>query len=130
VLTQIADHAVVVVPSIWREPFGLTAIEAMASGRPVLATDSGALAELVDPSVGWSVAPTVEGLAQGLVAAFGASVEERRSKAAAARVRYETTFRPEGSISRLVEIYRAVARGDLDERATPLRRGISVKESS
>ena len=130
VITQIADHAVMVVPSIWREPFGLTAIEAMASGRPVLATDSGALAELVDPSVGWSVAPTVEGLAQGLLAAFGASVEERRSKAAAARVRYETTFRPEGSISRLVEIYRAVARGDLDERATPLRRGISVKESS
>ncbi|MCB9389910.1 MAG: glycosyltransferase [Acidimicrobiia bacterium] len=75
---QFDQHAVIVVPSIWEEPFGLTAVEAMASGRPVLATTAGALAELVDDSVGWSVPPTVDGLACGLVMAHGASAQERR----------------------------------------------------
>lgn len=41
---------VLVVPSIWREPFGLTVVEAMARGVPVLGTDCGAIGELVKTS--------------------------------------------------------------------------------
>jgi len=40
-----------VVPSIWQEPFGLVAVEAMASGRPVIATDVGGLGSIVDHGV-------------------------------------------------------------------------------
>jgi glycosyltransferase involved in cell wall biosynthesis len=36
-----------VVPSLWWEPFGLVAIEAMSHGRAVVAASSGALSELV-----------------------------------------------------------------------------------
>lgn len=36
-----------VVPSVWPEPFGLVALEAMAAGRPVIASDVGGLSELV-----------------------------------------------------------------------------------
>ena len=36
-----------VVPSIWQEPFGLVAVEAMASGRPVCATRVGGLQDIV-----------------------------------------------------------------------------------
>lgn len=35
------------VPSVWPEPFGLVAIEAMASGRPVIGSDTGGLADIV-----------------------------------------------------------------------------------
>ncbi|MCF7953855.1 MAG: glycosyltransferase family 4 protein [Spirochaetales bacterium] len=35
------NHDVLVFPSIWEEPFGLTHLEAMASGLPVISTDNG-----------------------------------------------------------------------------------------
>jgi glycosyltransferase involved in cell wall biosynthesis len=39
-------------PALWPEPFGLTTIEALFSGTPVLATHWGALPEVVSPDVG------------------------------------------------------------------------------
>jgi glycosyltransferase involved in cell wall biosynthesis len=39
-------------PVQWDEPFGLTAIEALASGTPVLGTPRGALPEIVTPEAG------------------------------------------------------------------------------
>src|ERR1051325_7280214 len=39
-------------PAVWAEPFGLTLIEAMASGTPVLGTRRGALPEIVGSTVG------------------------------------------------------------------------------
>jgi spore coat protein SA len=45
-LYAMADFAVI--PSIWEEPFALTVVEAMASGLPVIVSDSGGMVELVD----------------------------------------------------------------------------------
>lgn len=42
-----ATADVVVVPSIWQEPFGLVAVEAMAHARPVVASAVGGLADIV-----------------------------------------------------------------------------------
>ncbi|MGD0640087.1 MAG: glycosyltransferase family 4 protein, partial [Roseiarcus sp.] len=39
---------IAVVPSIWQEPFGRTAVEAMGQGCAVIATCAGGLAEVVD----------------------------------------------------------------------------------
>ena len=39
-------------PAQWDEPFGLTSIEALASGTPVLGTRRGALPEIVTPETG------------------------------------------------------------------------------
>lgn len=46
-------------PAQWDEPFGLTTIEALFSGTPVLATRRGALPEVVTPEVG-AFADTLE----------------------------------------------------------------------
>lgn len=45
------DIDFLVVPSIWQEPFGLTAVEAMAYGRPVIAFDVSGLRESVENDV-------------------------------------------------------------------------------
>jgi glycosyltransferase involved in cell wall biosynthesis len=43
-----ARASVLLVPSLWDEPFGLVAAEAQATGTPVLATRRGALPEIID----------------------------------------------------------------------------------
>ncbi|MGH2726906.1 MAG: glycosyltransferase, partial [Actinomycetota bacterium] len=66
----------VIVPSLWHEPFGLVAVEALARGRAVLTTTVGEPAHIVDPASGWVVEPTAEGLAAGLQTAFAADLQQ------------------------------------------------------
>lgn len=44
----LADAKALLFPTLWPEPFGLVAIEAMISGTPVLGTTNGALPEIID----------------------------------------------------------------------------------
>jgi glycosyltransferase involved in cell wall biosynthesis len=46
VLDAMASSAIVTVPSRWQEPFGLTALEAMACGAPLVCTRRGGLPEV------------------------------------------------------------------------------------
>jgi glycosyltransferase involved in cell wall biosynthesis len=94
-----------VVPSLWEEPFGLTAVEAMAAGTPVVTTGTGGLADIVDETTGWLVEPTENGLAAGLAAA----VADRGLRGTAARARYLEHFTEEVAVRRLVGHYEAVA---------------------
>jgi glycosyltransferase involved in cell wall biosynthesis len=43
---QLADIAVL--PSMWEEPFGLTVVEAMAAGLPLITTRSGGIPEICE----------------------------------------------------------------------------------
>jgi glycosyltransferase involved in cell wall biosynthesis len=46
------------VPSLWQEPFGVVAIEAMASGKPVIAANTGGLSDIIiDGETGLLVPP-------------------------------------------------------------------------
>lgn len=105
VQAQLRRSAAVVVPSLWAEPFGLVAVEAMANARPVLVTRSGALPELVGPTAGWVVAPDVASLAEGLAVAVSTASE----RWPAARARYLTAFSPERSLHQLLDVYAEVA---------------------
>jgi glycosyltransferase involved in cell wall biosynthesis len=50
--------AMIVVPSIWPEPFGKVGIEAMSVGRPVIASDVGGISEwLINEKTGYLVTP-------------------------------------------------------------------------
>ena len=61
---MINSHAIV--SSSWIETFGVTMIEAMACGRPVVATRSGGPEGFVTPAVGILTEQTVDDLAQGM----------------------------------------------------------------
>jgi glycosyltransferase involved in cell wall biosynthesis len=75
------------------ESFGMAAVEAMASARPVIATANGALLEVVEDGVtGSIVAPgDVPGLSKAIMA-LGQDSERRRALGAAGRVRCEQLF--------------------------------------
>lgn len=57
----LADAACLWMPAQWDEPFGLTLIEALVSGTPVLGTRRGALPEIVTPETG-ALADTLDEL--------------------------------------------------------------------
>jgi glycosyltransferase involved in cell wall biosynthesis len=68
VLAALGRAGIAVVPSRWPEPFGLVALEAMASGAPLIFSNRGALPEVVGDA-GVPVDPgDVAGLAAAMVA--------------------------------------------------------------
>ena len=74
----LARSSIYCLPSL-REPFGISALEAMACGRPVVATDAGGLGHLVSEEGGRLVPP---GDAPALAAALGellSSPDNRRA---------------------------------------------------
>jgi glycosyltransferase involved in cell wall biosynthesis len=91
-------------PALWDEPFGLTLIEALASGTPVLGTRRGALPEVVTPDVG----------------ALGSSVDELvalrpgldRVDPAACRARVERRFTHRTMAAGYLRYYGHAIQGD------------------
>ena len=88
VLMQAVDA--VIHPSVDPEPFGLTLVEAMLAGTPVIATDAGASFEILDGGrAGTLVPPSDAGALSTILSAFFADPAPFREKAdlASARVR-------------------------------------------
>lgn len=80
------DHDLFIFPSIWQEPFGLTHLEAMASGLPVISTINGGQGEfLTDEQNCLTFSPdTPEELVEALRRMIG-DLDLRKSIAAAGR---------------------------------------------
>jgi glycosyltransferase involved in cell wall biosynthesis len=71
VAQQIALARLVVMPSLWREPGPLAALEAMAAGTPLIAYDNGGLAEYVaDAGAGIVVPPSATSLADAITSLY------------------------------------------------------------
>ncbi|HKY32140.1 MAG TPA: glycosyltransferase family 4 protein [Candidatus Polarisedimenticolia bacterium] len=105
-LAIVRDARVLVYPSLWHETFGLSLMEAMAAGVPVVASNLGAMAEIVtDGQDGFLVPPgdSVELARRVHQLMMDDDLHARMS--AAARRTYETRYSPEISYSRLMEIY-------------------------
>ncbi|WP_414551935.1 glycosyltransferase family 4 protein [Anabaena sp. CCY 0017] len=115
--TYYAAADVCVVPSHY-EPFGLVAIEAMASGTPVIASDVGGLQFTVVPEVTGLLAPPQD------VAAFAAAIDrillnpqwgEELGKAG--RKRVESKFSWDGVATQLGELYTQILQQTVKEPA-------------
>jgi UDP-glucose:(glucosyl)LPS alpha-1,2-glucosyltransferase len=88
ILAEIAGAAIVVVPSRWPEPFGLTALEAMACGAALLCSTSGGLPEVVGDAAVPIDPENVPALAAAIVA-LARDPARRAALGTAGRVRAE-----------------------------------------
>jgi len=94
------DSAALVTPSTWDEVCPMVVVEALANGRPVLATAMGGLPYLVG-NAGWTVPPDVSALAEVLPRV----VAEAPDLVAAARRRYEQMFSTTVTTAALLSVY-------------------------
>jgi glycosyltransferase involved in cell wall biosynthesis len=107
--TLLSTSHAALMPGAWPEPFGLVAIEALASGTPVIARRIGALPEIVRDGIdGWfgddvtAMAFRVDRVASLDRAAIRGSVLERFSAEAMATA-YEDVYRREAKVVPLVQ---------------------------
>ena len=100
-----------VVPSLY-EPFGITALEAMAAGAPLIAADTGGLAEIVKNGVnGWQFyAGSSNSLADAVLHVLH-SPEGGRKVAEVARREVLSTYDWQAIARRTISVYDEVLRG-------------------
>jgi glycosyltransferase involved in cell wall biosynthesis len=99
-----------VIPSVWAEPFGIVALEAMAAGRPVVASRTGGLADVVDDGVtGLLVQP---GQPQELAGAIRRLLDDPalRGEMGVAAMARMPAYRASAVVPRIEAVYRAAIR--------------------
>jgi len=98
----------VVVPSLY-EPFGMVALEAQLAGAPVAVSDTGGLAELVEPGVtGLRFVPQSPAAIAAVVREVVADPAAARRRAAAAQHRARQEFGWTAVAARTAEVYAEV----------------------
>jgi glycosyltransferase involved in cell wall biosynthesis len=107
--TLLRSSTLLCLPSLG-EPLGMSALEALASGLPVVATNTGGLADLVPDGGGRKVpAGDAEALARALDELLGLGPEEGAALAARNRAVAES-YSWEAAVDRIEEVYASVVR--------------------
>ncbi len=103
---ELADASVAVVPSLWPEPFGLVGIEALAAGRPVIASATGGITDWLDDGIsGLCVKPgDVDELVRALNELLS-DPERQRTMGEAGRRAVAERFSPERHLAAVLEAY-------------------------
>jgi glycosyltransferase involved in cell wall biosynthesis len=122
---ELADAAVVVVPSLWPEPAGLAGIEAHAAARPVIASDTGGVRDWLEDGVNGRLVRA--GDASHLARALRELLDDPRAQqemGEAGRRIVGERFTAERHVAALVSAYeRARARWEHAQRHAGARRG-------
>jgi len=84
-------------PNIEREPYGITVVEAMSAGLPIVATSLGATADKVGPEIGRCVDPD-PGALSGALRELLIDGEKRRRLGSAARKHFNDNFSPAAAL--------------------------------
>ena len=105
VLEAMIRAAIVIVPSRWNEPFGLTALEAIACGLPVITTHGTPWEALPAHRCGWWVANDPAALAAALREAMVLDDEARRAMGARGRALVEQKFGWPGVAEQMLAVY-------------------------
>ncbi len=106
VLDLMGQAKVVLVPSLWEEPFGRTVIEAFSRGTPVIATDGGAIPEMVrDGQNGFLVPPGDPSALAEAVRRFVDFDVDIQSFRESARRTYLERFGPRTAYQDLMQVY-------------------------
>jgi glycosyltransferase involved in cell wall biosynthesis len=107
----LAQVDVLAVPSLFPEPFGRGAIEALAHGVPVLAARTGGLPEVVDESTGWLFDPHDPGsLARCIAGILDTGPDAWRARQGACLAAAQR-YNPECVARATLDFYEAVLRG-------------------
>ncbi|MDR0897796.1 MAG: glycosyltransferase family 4 protein [Oscillospiraceae bacterium] len=106
-LQTVARSACLVFPSIWHEGFGLTQMESIALGTPVLVSDTANLREVLTCMGGEHLfcPATAEGFAQGISLMATHITAERQSDDTAASQTLNESCLPEKNYQMLSDIY-------------------------
>ena len=104
---ELRAAALVAIPSLWYEGGPRIYVQALAAGRPVLATDVGSLADVGELGIGWAVPPRASALAAGLAVLHDRDALRRRGERA--RSRYLAEHGQARSLDLLLAVYQAVA---------------------
>ncbi len=114
VMEAMARAAIVAVPSRWQEPFGLTAVEAMACGSALLCSNRGGLAEVTGDAAVPVDPDDPGGFARALVAV--ATDPARRAALADAGLRRAARFSLD-VVGPQLDAWRSAARARFSQRA-------------
>ena len=104
----LANAVVLVLPS-YSENFGIVVAEAMAWGRPVIASTGTPWKEIADVGAGWWVKPEEDVLAGALAEALGQGREELDAMGAKGRALVERSYTWEAPAAKLVRAYEEIS---------------------
>ena len=103
---ELAEASVVVMPSLWPEPFGLVGIEAFAAGRPAVASATGGIGDWLEDGVSGLLVPPAD--AGRLASALSELLEDpdrQRRMGAAGRESVAARFTPARHVAALLDGY-------------------------
>jgi len=105
---ELAEASVVAIPSLWPEPFGLVGIEALAAGRPVVASATGGVEDWLDHErSGLSVTPGDVGALAGALQELLADPARQQAMGEAGRRAVAERFTERHHVEALLDAYAA-----------------------
>lgn len=100
--------SIALIPSIWSEPFGIVALEAMSMGKPIIASRIGGLSDIiVDKETGFLIPPGDDQALQEAIQYLLDNPEQRKRMGNSAKQRVQS-FQTETVVPQIEQIYRDV----------------------